>query len=154
MILTDIAEPVTDRAKRVLALAAQEAKRRGRRMVRPEHILLAILQEGGGVACAVLRQLEADPGALSQRLTARLDADLPIAQSDAENLSDQPPPGLLRTAAAEARTLGHRYVGTEHLLIAIAHEPRGLAGEALAAHGVTPATASAMTARLLGQQVV
>jgi ATP-dependent Clp protease ATP-binding subunit ClpC len=151
--MTVIVEPITDRGQQVLTLAAQDAKRRGHGSIRREHVLLAILGEGGGVACRVLRDLAVDPVTLSADLEKRLQPEPPIDQASAEAASDQLPPGLLNDAAAEARGLGHRYVGTEHLLVAMTRAERTPAAEVHTAHGVTAAAAVAVTARLLGRQL-
>lgn len=144
---------VTDRAKEVLVLAAKGARRRGQQRARPENVLLALLGEAGGVACAVLHTLGVDPAALARDLAARLQAPPANAAPGGEAPSDEPPPGLLSAAAAEAGDLGHGYVGTEHLLIAMTRTEGELTAQALAARGVTPATAAATTARLLGRQI-
>ncbi|MFN0178864.1 MAG: Clp protease N-terminal domain-containing protein [Gemmatimonadales bacterium] len=147
-----VVEPITDRAESVLAAAAQDAKRRGHRSLRPEHILLAMIAEGDGVACRVLRTLDVDLTALAADLQERIRPAPPVDWPDGKDGTDQPPPGLLNAAAAEARDLGHCYVGTEHLLVAMARG-EGPAAEALVAHGVTPVAAATMVARLLGRQL-
>jgi ATP-dependent Clp protease ATP-binding subunit ClpA len=110
--MTVIVEPITDRALHILALAAQDAKRRGHRSVRSEHVLLAILGEGGGVACRVLRDLAVDSATLSEDLEKRLQRQPPNGQANTEAAADQVPPGLLPAAVGVTSRLLGRQLST------------------------------------------
>ena len=136
----------TDRVRRVLELAAEEAALRHRAEPDSSDILVGILREGGGVACAVLNRLGVSSTALASDLRTRLESEPPPGSASTSFAE------LIEAAGADAVALGHpSYLGTEHLLVAITRD-RGPAGATLAAHGVTPATAAAMTATLLGRE--
>ena len=101
---------VTPRARRSLAIALHQARSAGRREITPDDVLRGLSAEPEGVAGRVLRGLPASrpSSALSGSAPARLLRGSRRATA-----------GLLRSAEAEARRLGHSYVGTEHLLLAL-----------------------------------
>ncbi len=114
---------LTPRAQRVLMIGAQEvAKRFHSDQLYPEHILIAVLKDGEGLACAVLSQLRIDIQDLRFDLERSFDS-----HKTAIGFGDIPPAKrtrqLLETAAEEARALGNEYIGTEHILFAAAIEP-------------------------------
>lgn len=135
---------ITDRVRRILTLARENARARGSGTAWAEDLLLAILDDGGGVACAVLGRLGADP--------LRLTEDLRGALHD-QTESPAPLSELVTAAAREATFLGHSYVGTEHLLIGIARASSTPAARLLADQGVTVETAAATAAELLGREL-
>ena len=106
----------TERARKVLVLAKEEARRFNHDYIGTEHILLGLIREGEGVACAVLQNLDVD----LERL--KLDIEKLISSgSSASVLGDIPftprAKKALELAAEEARSLGHNYIGTEHILL-------------------------------------
>jgi ATP-dependent Clp protease ATP-binding subunit ClpC len=116
----------TPRANRVLSqLSQEEAKRRHADQLLPEHVLIAIVKEGSGLACKLLRSLGVDPVAVE----IELEKSLP-PRKGAFLMGDVPPSRrirlLLESAAEEARILTSEFVGTEHLLIAAAREEGSL----------------------------
>ncbi|WP_170990909.1 Clp protease N-terminal domain-containing protein [Herbidospora galbida] len=128
---------LTTNAERVLVLADQEAVAAHAPQVAPEHVMAALLKNGNGVAVLCLRRLGAGPREL---------ADAPQA--------DDPPTthgitAVLEQARHQAHLLGHRYIGTEHLLLALAEE----APDLLARHGADPATLRRQVVSVLREPV-
>jgi ATP-dependent Clp protease ATP-binding subunit ClpC len=140
----ELAVTVTDRVKRILTLAEENARARGSTAASAEDLLPALLEDGGGVACRVLGRLGVD--------RARLMQDLQVALRQ-QTASRTLLPDLVAAAAGDASALGHSYVGTEHLLIAIARASPCAAAEVLAEHGVTVEAAALTTAELLGREL-
>ena len=142
----------TERVRKVLAYARQEAVALRHEYVGTEHILLALVREGGGVADTVLQNLGVDQEALRDRL-------LSVVQS---GKSDPDRPDLpytsrakkvLELAMSEARHLNHAYVGTEHLLLGLIAERKGIAAQVLAEAGVTLEAAREEVLRILGTEM-
>jgi ATP-dependent Clp protease ATP-binding subunit ClpC len=139
-----------DRAKRVLALAQDEAIRFNHNYIGVEHLLLGLIREGEGVAAQVLNSLGVD---LS---TARKSVETIIGRGD----TTAPPSSIVlspRTkkvfelAIDEARKLGHGYVGTEHLLLGIVREGGSIAAAILQSLGVPLEKAREQVSAILGQ---
>ena len=125
----------TERARKVLVLAKEEARRFNHDYIGTEHILLGLVREGEGVACAVLQNLGID----LERLRIELEK-LVSAGSVASVLGDIPftprAKKALELAAEEARGLGHNYIGTEHILLGLLREEEGIASQVLFSLGV------------------
>jgi len=125
----------TERARKVLVLAKEEARRFNHDYIGTEHILLGLVREGEGVACAVLQNLGVD----LERLRIELEK-LVSAGSVASVLGDIPftprAKKALELAAEEARGLGHNYIGTEHILLGLLREEEGIASQVLFSLGV------------------
>jgi len=125
----------TDRVKKVLSLAKEEAVRLLHDYVGTEHILLGLIHEGGGVASAVLERLGADSGEIHQTLqeyikkgdTAPNADDLPYTSRSKK---------VLDLAMGQAAEMNHSYVGTEHLLMGLVLEDKGIAGQVLQRSGL------------------
>lgn len=152
-IQSTIREPLSDRAQRILDLAAAEASQRGEPIAQSVDVLLSVFDDGGGVAVAILQHLGVPLGTLTAILRERIEAASGERPSPATIAPSAPPTELLRAAAGAAHALGHRYVGTEHLLIASIQRP-GFAADVLAQWGVTSEVASVTAAHLLGKQIV
>jgi len=135
----------TDRARTSLTHAAQEAARLGQAYVGTEHLLLGILK-GENLAATALGELDVDVPALRARLAGSGKAR-PLRGAAALPYTPAARQAIERTLR-EALRLGHNYVGTEHLLIALAGS-EGLAGEALAERDVTPDRARRQVIKLL-----
>ena len=141
----------TDRVRRALQLAREEAARLHHQYVGPEHILLGLIRDGQGVAARVLTNLKVDLKATKQKIeqTVKPGAaraagpDLPYT-SRAKR--------ILELAMTEARELDHSYVGTEHLLLGVLREGASAAAEVLTGAGVTLEKARTETARLLSTE--
>jgi ATP-dependent Clp protease ATP-binding subunit ClpC len=120
----------TDRAKKVMQLASQEAQRFNHEYVGTEHILIGIVKEGCGVAAKVLKNLGVD----SPRICFEVDK---IVQSGPEALTPgmpRPTPRakrMLEYSIEEARRLNQHHVGTEHLLLGILRDADTVAAQVL-----------------------
>ncbi len=123
---------LTQRAQKVLTILAQdEAKRFHSDQLLPEHIVLALLKEGGGLGYKALQKCIVDPA----KMQIELEKSIPRKKSGFI-LGDVPPSPrgkkVLEDSAEEARLLGHEYIGTEHLLLACAREEDGETARILA----------------------
>jgi hypothetical protein len=127
------------RAMDCLDAAAQYA--RGRDALGTEHLLLAILDDAGGLAGKTLTALGAPPAKLRPALTPTTGAAPAAAPTDTSVLLTDDARRALDAAAAEAQTAGHE-VAAVHLLLGLLRNPASTAGQLLAAHGVTRAAAA------------
>jgi ATP-dependent Clp protease ATP-binding subunit ClpC len=125
----------TERARKVLVLAKEEARRFNHDYIGTEHVLLGLIREGEGVACAVLQNLGVD----LERLRIEIEK-LISPGSVASVLGDIPftprAKKALELAAEEAHGLGHNYIGTEHILLGLIREGEGLASQVLFSLGI------------------
>ncbi|MFO0843433.1 MAG: ATP-dependent Clp protease ATP-binding subunit [Gemmataceae bacterium] len=123
-------ERFTDRARKVMQLANQEAQRFNHEYIGTEHILLGLVKEGSGVAANVLKNLDIDLRKI------RLEVEK-IVQSGPDMVTmgklPQTPRAkkVIEYSIEEARNLGHNYVGTEHLLLGLLREQEGVAAQVL-----------------------
>ena len=123
-------ERFTDRARKVMQLANQEAQRFNHEYIGTEHILLGLVKEGSGVAANVLKNLDVDLRKI------RLEVEK-LVQSGPEMVTmgklPQTPRAkkVIEYAIEEARNLNHNYVGTEHLLLGLLREEEGVAAQVL-----------------------
>ena len=127
-------ERFTQRARRVLSLAHQEAERARQNNIGTEHLLLGLMDEEGGVAGRVLRDLGMTPERVRE-VVLRVSGG--ITDFDPTRIELAPETQqVLEFAVDEARRLGHHYIGTEHILLALVRvESTGM--EALRRLGVT-----------------
>ncbi|MFH1655273.1 MAG: Clp protease N-terminal domain-containing protein, partial [Candidatus Omnitrophota bacterium] len=120
----------TERARKVIILAKEEARRFNHDYIGTEHLLLGLVREGEGVAAAVLQKMGislenirieieklVQPGPTTQVL-----GDIPFTPRAKK---------VLELSAEEARSLGHNYIGTEHLLLGLIKEGEGVASQVL-----------------------
>jgi len=125
----------TERARKVLVLSKEEARRFSHDYIGTEHILLGLIREGEGVACAVLQNLGID----LERLRIEIEKLLPTGSATSV-LGDIPftprSKKALELSAEEARSLGHNYIGTEHILLGLLREEEGIASQVLFSLGV------------------
>lgn len=126
----------SDRARKCMTMARQEAVRLNHDYIGPEHILLAILREGSGVAANVLENLDVDLNCLGTATEARLVAGPPLDLSKRQIPFTPPARKVLEFAVNEAWGMRHNYVGTEHLILGLLREPRGLAALTLEEFGL------------------
>jgi ATP-dependent Clp protease ATP-binding subunit ClpC len=123
-------ERFTDRARKVMQLANQEALRFNHEYIGTEHILLGLVKEGSGVAANVLKNLDIDLRKI------RLEVEK-IVQSGPDMVTmgklPQTPRAkkVIEYSIEEARNLNHNYVGTEHLLLGLLREQEGVAAQVL-----------------------
>jgi len=123
-------ERFTDRARKVMALANQEAQRFNHEYIGTEHILLGLVKEGSGVGANVLRNLDVD------LRKVRLEVEKHVKSGpDMVTMGKLPQTPrakkVIEYAIEEARALNHNYVGTEHLLLGILREQDGVAAQVL-----------------------
>jgi ATP-dependent Clp protease ATP-binding subunit ClpC len=139
-------ERFTQRARRVLSLAHQEAERLHQSAIGTEHLLLGLIQEDGGVAGRVLRDLGLEPDRVRE-MVERLSG---FGQSGGDRIDLSPGvQEVLEFAVDEARQLSHHYIGTEHLLLGLIRLSEGIANEVLRKLGVTPEQIRRQTRRVL-----
>ncbi len=142
-------ERFTERAKRVLFLAREEALRLSHNFVGTEHILLGLARIGEGVAANVLANLGLDLNELRQAVEEMVPpgkhrvppTDLPLNPSARR---------ALHFAMEESRRLNHNYIGTEHLLLGLLRERKGMAAQILVALGVDIDVVMEETLRAIG----
>ncbi len=142
----------TDRVRKVLAMAREEAVRLQHDYVGTEHILLGLIREGEGVAAEVLRNLAADLDDLLRLVEENIrpgKATTPIGELPYTTRAKK----VLEYAMAESRELNHSYVGTEHLLLGLLREDRGLAAKVLGELGIGVDEARAEMLKLLGTEM-
>jgi ATP-dependent Clp protease ATP-binding subunit ClpC len=141
----------TDRVRKVLAMAREEAIRLQHDYVGTEHILLGLIREGEGVAAAVLNNLNVDLETVQEKVeesVRRGKATIALGELPYTSRAKK----VLEFAMAEARELNHSYVGTEHLLLGLLREEKGIAAEVLGQLGVTLEDARRETLKLLGSE--
>ncbi|MEO8633040.1 MAG: ATP-dependent Clp protease ATP-binding subunit, partial [Chloroflexota bacterium] len=140
-----------DRAKRVLALAQDEAIRFNHNYIGTEHLLLGLVREGEGVAARVLDSLGVE---LSKVRTA---VEFIIGRGDSTTSPSEitlspRTKKVIELAIDEARKLGHSHVGTEHLLLGLVREGEGIASGVLESLGVSLEKVRHQVIATLGQQ--
>ena len=139
-------ERFTQRARRVLSLAHEEAERLQHNYIGTEHLLLGLIREEGGVAGRVLRELGLEPARVKEmveRLTGvgrHTGGRIELAPATEE---------VLQYAIEEARRMGHHYIGTEHLLLGLMRLDEGVAIDVLRRLGITPEQIRRQTRRVL-----
>ena len=126
-------ERFTERARRVIILAQEEAKRLNHSTVGTEHILLGIIREGEGVASKVLASLNINPERVRAEIESAIGRGERIPYEEVAFTSRAKK--VLELALDEARRLGHNYIGTEHLLLGLIREGEGVAARVLEAVG-------------------
>ena len=139
-------ERFTQRARRVLSLAHQEAERLRHSQISTEHLLLGLIEEDGGIAGRVLRDLGLELERLRE-LVERLNGYKVEDTSHIELSSGVQQ--VLEFAIEEARRMGHHYIGTEHILLGLVRSEEGLAMELLRKVGVTAEQIRRQTRRVL-----
>ncbi|BBB91319.1 MAG TPA: ATP-dependent Clp protease ATP-binding subunit [Methylomusa anaerophila] len=123
----------TDRARKVLVFAQQEAARFGHGYIGTEHLLLGLLREGEGVAAKALASLSIDLNAVR----AQVEGLMGRGQEQSMEIGYTPrAKKIIELAMEEALRLGHNYVGTEHLLLGLIREGEGVAAQVLSSLGV------------------
>jgi ATP-dependent Clp protease ATP-binding subunit ClpA len=142
-------ERFTDRARKVMQLANQQAQRFNHEYIGTEHILLGLIEEGSGVAANVLKNLDIEPRKLRREIEK-------IVQSGPDMVTmgklPQTPRAkkVIEYAIEEARNLRNNYVGTEHLLLGLVREDEGVAAQVLINLGASLPEIRAQVQQLLG----
>ena len=144
-------EKFSERARRVLTLAQEEAQHFNHSYIGTEHILLGLLREDEGVGAKVLTNLGVS---LSK---ARSAVEFIIGRGEKPSTSEigltPRAKRIIELAIDEARHLGHNYIGTEHLLLGLLREGGGVASDVLDSFGITLERARAETLRVLGEGI-
>lgn len=125
----------TERARRVIILAREEAERYHHEYLGTEHILLGILKDGGGIAITVLQKLGLDINQIKQEVEQNLPRSLNTLIVGEIPFTPKAKK-VLEYAVEEARLMGHNYIGTEHLLLGLLKEKDGVAFKVLNSLGV------------------
>jgi ATP-dependent Clp protease ATP-binding subunit ClpC len=127
-------EKFTERGRKIIIYAKEEAERRQNDYLGTEHLLLAILREEDSLPAAILRKM----GLSSDEIRMEVERNLPIG-SNILTFGDIPftprAKKVLELAVEEARLLGHNYIGSEHLLLGLLREDEGIAGKILRSFG-------------------
>jgi ATP-dependent Clp protease ATP-binding subunit ClpC len=139
----------TDRVRRVIYYARDEANRLQHDYIGTEHLLLGIVREGEGIAAKVLGKLDLDFEQIQQAVESM------VKSSGSSLIVGEIPftpraKRVLELAIDEARQLGHNYVGTEHLLLGLIREGEGVAAQVLSELGVDRKRVREEVLRLLG----
>jgi ATP-dependent Clp protease ATP-binding subunit ClpC len=133
----------TDRARTVMRLANQEAEKRGEQYIGPEHIFLGLLDSRSGLAAHLVQTF--DGGV--ERLRAEIAKWKMPEPSELQTVPKTPRcKKLIERSLEEARNLNHKHVGTQHVLLAMLHEPIEPVTSAFAALG--------LDAKLLREQIL
>jgi ATP-dependent Clp protease ATP-binding subunit ClpC len=144
-------ERFTDRARKVMQLANQEAQRFNHEYIGTEHILLGLVKEGSGVAATVLKNLDIDLRKI--RLEVEKIVQIGPGEVTGGKLPQTPrAKKVIEYSIEEARALNHNYVGTEHLLLGLVREVDGVAGQVLMNLGASCEALRSETLKLLDQQ--
>ncbi len=133
--MDSIRDKFTDRVKRSLIRAAEEAKALGASSIDTEHLLLGLLEDKGGVADRVIASYQIDPLRMREMIlnSTGISPEFNLAERGLSPAAQQ----VLTTAAYEAHDLRHNYIGTEHILLGLAKVSEGLAFHILRSYGLT-----------------
>lgn len=142
----------TERARKVILLAKEEAKRFNHDYIGTEHILLGLVREGEGVAAAVLASFGLSPEKI------RIEVEKLVQPGPSTVISGDLPftpkaKKVIELAMDEARSLGHNYIGTEHLLLGLIREGEGVASQVLMNMGLELEKVREEVMNLLGSEV-
>lgn len=141
----------TERARAALALAIEQAGAASAPSVGTGHLLAGIVGEGGNLALHVLRAIEIDPGQVLRDLQRHPAVEPGGGAEDGSAHFSAAAAGALQLTVTEATSLGHNYIGCEHLLLGLVTEPDGVAGQVLRSLGADPRlTRRAVAAALAG----
>ncbi len=125
----------TDRARKVMTLAKQEAQRFNHEYIGTEHILLGLIQEGSGVAASVLKNLGIDLRKIRSEIEKLVKGSATMVTTGQLPFTPRAKK-VLELSVEEASQLGHNYIGTEHLLLGLIKENEGIAARVLTNLGV------------------
>ena len=147
--MADRFDKFTERARRVLTLAQEEAQRFNHNYIGTEHLLLGLVREGDGVAAKVLSNLGVELNKV------RSAVEFIIGRGDRATTGEigltPRAKRVIELAVDEARRLNHSYIGTEHLLLGLVREGEGIAAGVLESLGVNLERVRGETTRILAQ---
>jgi len=138
----------TQRAQKVLQLAQEEAIRLKHESIGTEHILLGLIREGGGIAAKAMEAIEVSPKVIEEGIEELVGS----GTGDVGPIVNYTPRAkkVIELSVDESRKLGHSYIGTEHLLLALIREGEGVAARVLNNAGVSLNKARQQVLQLLG----
>src|SRR5205809_5130314 len=149
--MADRFDKFTERARRVITLAQEEALRFNHNYIGTEHLLLGLVREGEGVAAKVLANLGVELNKV------RSAVEFIIGRGDRAVMGEigltPRAKKIIELAVDEARRMGHHYIGTEHLLLGMVREREGVAAGVLETMGVSLDRARAEITGILSQTV-
>jgi len=140
----------TERARRVLLLAQEEAKRLNDSFIGTEHLLLGLVQEERGVAARVLRDMGINPYQIRRMIEENARQSGQRVRGQTSGLTPRTK-RVIETAVDEARRMNHHYIGTEHLLLGLIREGGGLAVDVLREMGIDLDAVRMQTTRAIMQ---
>src|SRR5438067_5218341 len=147
--MADRFDKFTERARKVLQLAQEEAQRFNHNYIGTEHLLLGLVREGEGVAAKVLGNLGVELNKV------RSAVEFIIGRGDRMVVGEigltPRAKKVIELAVDEARRLGHHYIGTEHLLLGLVREGEGIAAGVLESLGVNLERVRSQTIKVLSQ---
>src|SRR5688572_845604 len=126
----------TDRAKKVMSFARQEAQKFNHEYIGTEHILLGLILEGSGVAATVLRNMDVDLRKIRLEIEKLVQQGPQVMTAPSKLPFTPRAKRVIDLAKEEAATLNHEHVGTEHLLLGLLRENEGIAAQVLMNLGV------------------
>ena len=144
-------EKFSERARRVLTIAQEEARQMNHNSIGTKHILLGLVREEEGVAAKILTNLGVSLNKI--RTAVEFNSDRGERPSAGESGLTPRAKRVIELAIDEARQLSHNYIGTEHLLLGLLREGEGVAAGVLNSLGVTLERARSETAQVLSQGV-
>ncbi len=139
----------TERARKVIILAKEEARRLHHDYIATEHLLLGILKEGEGVAAAVLHRMDINFEKVRREIEKLVEPGVDVGKSGDIPFTPRAKKAL-ELAGEEARAMGHNYIGTEHLLLGLMREGEGIAAQVLQGFGLNIDKVRAEIMNLLG----
>jgi len=142
----------TDRARKVVRLADEQAQRFRHGYLGIEHVFLGLLIEGNGVAAHVLRTFDIDLPKMRMEVEKQI-ADVPEVVETDERPQTPEVKKMLVHAKEESRKFNHNYIGTEHLLLGMALETNSVIGRLLSNSGVTAERIRAEVLSVLGRGI-
>ncbi len=144
--MSDKLDRFTRRARRILTMAQEEAKRLNHNYIGTEHLLLGLIREENGVAVRVLRELKVEP----KRVRDVVERTVGRGQRPTFGKLSLTPrtKRVIELAVDEARLMGHHYIGTEHLLLGLVREGDGVAVNVLKGLGISLDKVRRQTTRL------
>ncbi|MEZ4737202.1 MAG: Clp protease N-terminal domain-containing protein [Caldilineaceae bacterium] len=148
--MTDKLDRFTKRARRALTLAKEEATRLQQREIDTEHLLLGLLAEKEGLAVKVLDELGCDRRAIQQRVEERVAGPQPARWPWNQPTLAHGAKRVIEFAVDMARQLGHKYIGTEHLLLGLLEEGEGTGAQVLQEFATSEAIVTKITALVTG----